>query len=563
MSLPVASIRRPVTVFMIFISIIILGWVSLERLPVEMMPNSSFEDISIIIQIRGGIPPSDVEMLVTRPVEEAVSGISGMRELLSISEEGESRVVLRFEPGINMDFAALEVREKFSRIVDKLPSEIEKPVIAKYEKTDVPIVILAVTGTGYTPEVLRRFVDEKLKDRFQRVEGVANLEVVGGRERKILIEARQDDLQRFGIPLRQVINSLNLNNLNLLAGEIKRERDKFLVRTMGQFEKISDIEDIGIGVSPQGSVIRLKDVAYVRDSFLDPVDLARVDIQPVVSLYMQKESTANTIKVVEGIRKEMEKSKGIAPKNVVLKMTYNQAEAIRDAILAVKSSLIWGGILAVAVLFLFLWDLVPTFIIGISIPLSIMPTFGFMYFSKLTLNVMTLSGLALGIGMLVDNSIVVLDNVYKKREHGLTQMNAALEGTDEVTLAITASTLTTVVVFLPIIFINKEIRLLYTGLALTVVFSLMASLYVALSIVPLLTSRMRMRQVGKKSSGTIPKARIYYLKARSKYRRFLSYSLRFRYIVVLAAFLLFALSIKMGKKLKTEFIGMTEQNQFT
>ncbi len=562
MSLPTSSIHRPVTVFMVFIGIILVGWVSLQRLPVEMIPNVAFEDISIIIQIRGGIPPADVEMLVTRPVEEAVSGVTHLRELLSISEEGESRVVLRFEPGTNMDFAALEVREKFSRIVDKLPREIEKPVIAKYQKTDVPIVILAITGTGYTPEMLRRLVDEKVKERFQRIEGVANVEVVGGRERKILVEARQTDLQRFNISLGRVINALNLNNLNLLAGEIKRERDKFLIRTMGQFENVSDIEEIGIGVSPQGSVIRLKDVAYVKDSFLEPIDLARVDIQPVVSLYLQKESTANTIKVVELVKKEMEDVRGLVPRDIFLKLTYNQAEAIRDAIKAVKNSLLWGGILAVVVLFLFLWDIKPTLIIGVSIPISVMAAFGFMFYAKLTLNVMTLSGLALGIGMLVDNSIVVLDNIFKKRETGLSQMKAALEGSQEVTLAITASTLTTIVVFLPIVFVNKEIRLLYIGLSLTVIFSLIASLFVALSFIPLLGSRLQMCQY-KQRKMDIPRTRLYFLKVRRTYCRLLGRTLHYRYAIVLIAITVFLFSLQWGKKLKTEFIGVTEQNQFT
>ncbi|MCM8779272.1 MAG: efflux RND transporter permease subunit [Candidatus Omnitrophica bacterium] len=561
MNLPKLSIYRPVTVFMVFSGIILVGMVSLQRLPVEMMPNVAFEDISIIIQIRGGIPPSDVEMLVTKPVEESVSGVSHLREILSISEEGESRVVLRFEPGTNMDFAALEVREKFSRIVDKLPREIEKPVIAKYQKTDVPIVIVAVTGTGYTPEILRRLVDERIKERFQRLEGVANVEVVGGRERKILVEARQEDLLRYNIPLGRVINVLNLNNLNLLAGEIKRERDKFLIRTMGQFEKISDIEEIGVAVSPQGSVIRLKDVANVRDSFLEPIDLARVDIQPVVSLYIQKETTANTIKVVELIKQEIEHTRSLIPRDILLKITYNQAEAIRDAISAVKSSLLWGGILAVIVLFIFLWDVKPTLIIGISIPISVIATFAFMFFAKLTLNVMTLSGLALGIGMLVDNSIVVLDNIFKKREHGLSQMQAAEEGSQEVTLAITASTLTTVVVFLPIVFVNKEIRLLYVGLSLTVVFSLLASLFVALSFIPLLGSRLQMKQYKKTSR--IPRTRLFYLKVRKFYRHFLAYALRYRYLLVASTFVLFLLSLQMAKKLKTEFIGVTEQNEFT
>ncbi|MCM8783210.1 MAG: efflux RND transporter permease subunit [Candidatus Omnitrophica bacterium] len=562
MNLPKLSIHRPVTFTMVFWGIILVGIVSLQRLPVEMMPNVAFEDISIIIQIRGGIPPSDVEMLVTKPVEEAVGGVSHLREIISISEEGESRVVLRFEPGTNMDFAALEVREKFSRIVDKLPREIEKPVIAKYQKTDVPIVILAVTGIGYTPEILRRLVDEKIKERFQRLEGVANVEVVGGRERKILIEARQDDLQRYGIPLGRVLNILNLNNLNLLAGEIKRERDKFLIRTMGQYENISDIENLGVGVSHQGSVIRLRDVAFVKDSFLEPIDLARVDIQPVVSLYLQKESTANTVKVVESIKKEIEETRFIIPKDIVMKLTYNQAEAIRDAISAVKSSLFWGGILAIIVLFFFLWDLKSTLIIGISIPVSVIATFAFMFFAKLTLNVMTLSGLALGIGMLVDNSVVVLDNIFKKREVGLSQKKAAEEGSSEVTLAITASTLTTIVVFLPIVFVNKEIRLLYVGLSLTVVFSLLASLFVAISFIPLLGSRLVMRSYGRKIEN-VPRARRYFIKIKKFYRNALAKALHFRYAIVLVAFLLFIFALKMGKNLKTEFIGVTEQNEFT
>lgn len=547
---------------MIFWGIILVGVVSLQRLPVEMMPNVAFEDISIIIQIRGGVPPSDVEMLVTKPVEEAVSGVSHLREIISISEEGESRVVLRFEPGTNMDFAALEVREKFSRIVDKLPREIEKPVIAKYQKTDVPIVIVAVTGTGYTPEILRRVVDEKIKERFQRLEGVANVEVVGGRERKILVEARQEDLKRYNIPLSRVINILSLNNLNLLAGEIKREKDKFLIRTIGQYEKISDIEEVGVGISPQGSVIKLKDVAYVKDSFLEPIDLARVDIQPVVSLYIQKETSANTVKVVELIKKEIEETRAIIPKDVIMKITYNQAEAIRDAISAVKSSLLWGGILAIGVLFLFLWDLKSTLIIGISIPISVISTFAFMFFSKLTLNIMTLSGLALGIGMLVDNSIVVLDNIFKKREIGSPQRIAAEEGAQEVTLAITASTLTTIVVFLPIVFVNKEIRLLYMGLSLTVVFSLIASLFVALSFIPLLGSRLVM-QTSLKKKGEPPKTRLYFMKLKKLYRHALAKALHFRYILIIVAFILFLITLKAGKNLKTEFIGVTEQNEFT
>ena len=192
-------------------------------------------------------------MLVTKPIEEAVAGVTHLRELISISEEGESRVVLRFEPGTNMDFAALEAREKFSKVRDNLPRETEKPVIAKYQKSDMPVVILGLTGKGYTPEMLRRIVDEQVKERFQRIEGVANVDVYGGRPRKILVEANQEDLDRYGIPLGKLVNFLNVNNLNLLVGDLDKDRKKFLIRNLGQFETIEDIKELGIAVTDQGS----------------------------------------------------------------------------------------------------------------------------------------------------------------------------------------------------------------------------------------------------------------------------------------------------------------------
>ena len=208
MNLPEFSIKRPVAMSMVFLGIILIGYIALVRLPVELMPNYSYDTISIIIRIRGGIPSPDVERLVTKPVEEAVSDVSKLKELIAISEEGESRVILRFEPGTDMDFASLEVREKFGRVKDSLPKEIEKPVIARYQQTDVPIVILAVTGEMYTPEMLRRIVDEKIKSRLQRIEGVANIEIAGGRERKIIVEATESSLQAYNISLDEVIRTL-------------------------------------------------------------------------------------------------------------------------------------------------------------------------------------------------------------------------------------------------------------------------------------------------------------------------------------------------------------------
>ena len=245
MGLPSLSVKRPITISMLFLGIIIIGFIAFCRLPIELLPNFSFGDISIFINIRGGIPPEEVEELVTKPIEEAVGTVSHLRNLISISEEGRSRVVLRFEPGINMNYAFLEVREKFSRIRSMLPKQIEKPIIAKFEQQDRPIVILAVTALGYTPEMLRRIADENIKDRILRVNGVANVDIGGGRERKILVEADQRKLQAYRLPIGKVINALNMNNLDLLLGSYDKQRDKYLIRITGGFKSIEEIENIG------------------------------------------------------------------------------------------------------------------------------------------------------------------------------------------------------------------------------------------------------------------------------------------------------------------------------
>ncbi len=559
MNLPEFSIKKPVAMSMIFLGIVLIGYISLIQLPVELMPNYSYDTISIIVRIRGGVPSPDVERLVTKPIEEAVSDVSKLKELIAISEEGESRVILRFEPGTDMDFASLEVREKFGRVKDSLPKEIEKPVIARYQQTDVPIVILAVTGERYTPEMLRRIVDEKIEPRLRRVTGVANIEIAGGRERKIIVEATEYNLQAYNVSLGELIDTIGANNIDLLLGEMEEEKIKNLIRLMGQYESIDDIKEIGVSMSPQGSIVRLKDVAKVKDSFLDPMDISRVDSRPVVSIYVQKESTANTISVNRLLVEEISKIKTELPEDVIIKPTFQQAEYVQEAIDTVRKSIMFGGALAVIVLLLFLHDVAPTFIIALSIPLSVMATFTIMFMQGLTLNVMTLSGLALGIGMLVDSSIVVLENIFKKREQGFSKREAALNGSKEVSLAIVASTITSVVAFLPIMFVGKQIRLLYSGLTWTVVYSLLASLFVALSLIPLAASRIKM-------GGAIPflkKSKKSIQRVRDNYVGLLRFVLRFRYLLILVMVATFIWVLPLKENIGREFIGITEQNKFT
>ncbi len=591
MSLPSLSVKRPTAVSMFFIAAVLIGVIAFRLLPVEMMPNTSFGDITINIDVRGGIPASEIERRIAIPTEGAVSSVSHLKNILSISKEGNATIILEFEPGTNMDFAALEVREKFNRIRNKLPPEIEKPVIAKYEYMDVPVMILAVTSENRTQEELRKIVDDKVRDRIQRIEGVARAEVTGGRERKILVEVDQNKLQAYGLPINRVVDTININNANLLAGEIKRLKDKYLVRTIGEFQNLDEMRNLAIATTKEGSVIRLKDIATIKDSYLEAVAYARVNSKPTVSIYVQKESTANTVKISDLINKELKKIRQILDKDITINYTSNQAEIIQQAINQVKSSLNIGAVLAFLILFVFLRSLSVNLIIALSIPLSVLCTFSLMFFTKLTLNVMTLSGLALGVGMLVDCAIVVLDNILKKRgtlindKDKLAELflqnkakeeirELAISGADEMFLAITASTLTTIIVFLPLVFINPEIRTLYSGIALTITYSLVASLLVALTLVPMLAARLKIKKPAPQiiEDALIPEIQTTPPeplppaptgKFQSLYKKTISRCLSLRYLIVLLALIGFIYTLHQSKKLEKEFIGIAEQNKFT
>jgi len=504
------AVKRPVAILMVFLGLIIIGIISLFRLSVELMPNASYGIVTIKIDVRGGMPPEDIESLVTRPVEEAVSSVKHLEHIISTSKKESSTVTLTFEPGTDMKFAALEVREKVGQIKNKLPEEIEKPVIERYSEADFPIMILALTGTGHTPEMLRKIAEEKLKEQLAKITGVANVDVRGGRERKILVEIDQARLQAHNLPIKRVIGVLNLSNLNLLTGTVDKRKYRYLVRTMGEFRSLEDIKKLGIMATPTGSIIRLEDIAEVKDSYLEPESYARLNTRPVTALYIHKESTANTVRVSQAIEKELGNIKPNLPKEINIVTVSNQAVFIKQSIKAVWTSLLLGAFLSGAILFLFLKDIRHILIIVVVIPISVMVTFTLMYFQKITLNVMTLSGLALGIGMLVDNSIVVLENIFKHKtklmrksgesiqtgiESQATREEICIKASQEVILPIVAGTVTTLVVFLPIIFMNKQVEILYSGLALTVTFSLVASLFVALTLVPLLCSRIPIRPV--------------------------------------------------------------------
>ena len=556
MGLPTKSVNRPVTIIMFFTGILLFGLISLKQLPVELNPNRATGQISIIISVRGGMPPTEVESMITTKVEESVGTVSHLKNISSNSKESMSVVVLDFETGTNMDFASLEVREKFSRIKNKLPPEANKPVIAKWEYSNNATVIISVTSNTYNTEDLRAKVDEYFKSKLKRIDGIANVEVWGGRERKILVDIDQAKLRNFDISYNSIMDALGNNNLNLLVGDIENKRDKLLIRTLGLFDTLEEIQNIGVGITRVGSIIRLKDVADVRDSYLDASAYARINLYENVSIYISKESNANTFFVTKHIRQEVDKVMSEIDDDITINYLYDQGEFIELAISAVKKSLLIGAFLAMIVLLFYLSDIPATMVIALSIPISVIGTFIFMNFFGITLNIMTLSGLALGTGMLVDNSIVVLENIFQKRQFGKDRKTSAITGAEDVWLAILASTITTIAVFLPMVFIDKDIRAIYSGLALTVTFSILASLFVSLSLVPMIYYQISKVWAFKKQKQIFQKI------AQKVYQEILIISIRYRYIFLIIIVLLFALSIFRITKLGMELSGQFSHDQF-
>ncbi|MDD4203157.1 MAG: efflux RND transporter permease subunit [Candidatus Omnitrophica bacterium] len=606
MSLSRLAITRPITVIMMFSAAVLIGLISLFFLPVELYPNVSMNDISIIIIVRGGIPPTEVESMVTKPIEEAVSTVSHMKQLLSVSKEGESRIILSFEPGTNMDFVALEVREKFAKVKNDLPKEAEKPIIAQFKQTDTPIVILAVTSTKRTTESIRKIVDETVKERLKRIQGVANVEVSGGRERKILVELDKREMFKHRISEQKVISKIGANNLDILSGEYKDDTTKYLIRTLGAFQTVENIKDLPIDITTSANVIRLKDIAKVEDSFLEAQTYARMNVRPVVSIYIQKESTANTIKVAQEIEDEVEKIRQVVPKDLKILMTSSRATFIKSAIANLNISLLRGVVLIVLMLCFFMGHIpanrfimigfsllvigvitLPTImlylifigvfgvvlfqkslrsilIVTLSIPISVIITFGLMEICnnipalklEFSINFITMFGLALGVGMLVDNSIVVFENILKKTEEGLDKFGAALRGSTEMNTVIIASTITTVIVFLPMVFLKSEMSMMYSGVAWTITFSLVVSLFVALTMVPLMASRMPIK-IGKNEKFLEPVYKVQ--------KKILVWMMRFRrgIIVKTIVVILLGIALFLFTKIGKELVGGSEQNKFT
>ncbi|MDD4980033.1 MAG: efflux RND transporter permease subunit [Candidatus Omnitrophica bacterium] len=510
MNIPKLSVNRPITTIMIFTAIVLLGFISWGRLPQELFPSITYPQITVVTAYENAAP-EEIESLITKSIEEAVGTVNNVKRISSISKEGLSLVMAEFNWGTNMDFAALNVREKIDLVKEKLPRESQEPIVMKYNPFDLPIMNLAVTG-GLPPLELREICRKYIKDSIEKTEGVASATITGGDEREILVEIDQPRLRASQIPIVSVVDSLRAANINYPAGTIKESFYEYLIRTMGEYQKVTEIQETPTALDlpeeeaktqeekekkeKQGRrLVYLKDIAKVEDTIKEKTSISRYNGKDSVSLVIRKQSGTNTLNVVKGVKKEIQKLLAEKlPQGIKIQVTYDQSQFIQEAISNVRDAAVQGAFLAFLVLFFFLWEFKSSGVITFSIPISIMATFCLMYFSNINLNMMSLGGLALGVGMLVDNSIVVIENIFRHRQMQKNPIQACIDGTQEMVGPIIGSTLTTVAVFLPFAFVLGVVGQIFKQLSLTITFSLIVSIIVALSLVPVLISLGRRRK---------------------------------------------------------------------
>ncbi|BDY04186.1 efflux RND transporter permease subunit [Ferrimonas sp. YFM] len=480
------SVKRPVTVWMFILAIVMFGLVGLSRLSVNLLPDMSYPTLTVRT-LYPGAAPAEVEQLVSKPIEESVGVVKGLRQVSSTSRAGLSDVHLEFEWGTDMDLAALDSREKLDAI--ELPLDVDKPLILRFNPNLDPIVRLAVTTEESNEAALvqmRTWVEEELKRTLETVPGVASVRPSGGLEQEVQILIDQQKMAQLNLTAAQLIERIRSENLNLSAGKLTQGDQELLIRTLNQFQNLEELRQMVVYRDDQRQV-RLFEVAQVKDSFKERDNIARSQGQEAVELAIYKEGDANTVAVAQALKAKLKTLEEETP--YPINLLYDQSRFIENAVNEVTSAALVGAVLAMAVIFLFLGQLKPTMIISLSIPVSVIATFNLMYFAGISLNIMSLGGIALAVGLLVDNAIVVLENIDRRRRLGDDLHQAAEKGTREVSGAIVASTLTTLAVFVPLIFVDGIAGQLFADQAMTVTFALIASLLVALSAIPMLSSR--------------------------------------------------------------------------
>jgi HAE1 family hydrophobic/amphiphilic exporter-1 len=548
--------------FMISAVITLLGALSLTRLPVDLMPE--FEQPQLTVRVGyPGVGPLEMEELVTRPLEQAVGAVPGVTRIESSSSEGNSQVRLNFEWGSDLAEAADEVRTRLDRVRGRMPEEADPPTVFKFDSNAQAIIQLGIEG-DYDPVTLREIAQNDIAPRFERVDGVAAVTVNGGVRRQIHVELSKEKITALNLSVNQVVQTLRQENQNTPLGEIYQGDATFLLRSQGQFQSIDDIRNLVV-MTRQNVPVYLRDIADVKDTTEERRSFMRINGKPGVQLQIQKQSGKNTVAVATGVRQEMERVNVETP-GIRMLVTQDTSSYIERAIHNVQEHAVVGGGLVILIIFAFLRDWRSTLIVSTSIPVSVIGTFALLYFGGFTLNTMTFGGLALGIGMIVDAAIVVLENTHRHLHMGKDKITAAIDGSEEVWSAILASTLTHIAVFIPLLFLSGTASIMFTQLSVVVMFSLVMSLFVAVTIVPVLCSRwLKTPDEEKAATGVLAvmfRASERFLDGMDeRYRKLIHLSLNHRPTVIGAAAALVVLAVVLYPMIPVELLPTTDEGE--
>ncbi|WP_157151978.1 efflux RND transporter permease subunit [Brachyspira sp. SAP_772] len=490
-------VKRPVAVFMCIIAVLILGFVSLTKLAVDFLPDMELPYITVRTTYENA-GPEEVEKSVTRIVENAVATVSGINSITSTSEEGQSSVFIEFNWGTDLAVATADVREAIDGIKNSLPDDAESPTVFKFSTDMMPVMEIAFFGTDNLG-ALYTLIDNQILNKIEQASGVARAEIRGGLKTEMKVDLVLNRLHAYGIDINSIVSLLSSENQNLSGGDTYEGVYKYTIRTMGEFTTVEDIENTVVALKTNDTPIKLKDIGRVYQGYSDDSEIVKINGMPAISVSVNKESGGNSVNVSKSVKKQLENLN--LPDGIKYEILFNNADNVNESINGVLETAWQGSLFAVIILMLYLWNIKTVSIIAISIPISIIITFTLMYFMGITLNIISLSGLVLGIGMMVDNSIVVLENIFFYRNSGYGKYSSAINGTSTVALAISASTLTTIAVFLPFLFVEGQTGQLFRDLCITVTVSMIGSLFVALTVVPMLGARL---VTNKKTQFLIP-----------------------------------------------------------
>ncbi|EKD81691.1 MAG: hypothetical protein ACD_39C01687G0003 [uncultured bacterium] len=558
MNLSVFGVKWPVTTMMIFLAAILLGAFSWTQLGVDLMPDFEIPAVSIITSY-SGCGPQEIESSITEPIEESVSTVENVDEITSQSLEGISVVTVKFDWGVDLGAATNDIRDKLDLVARRLPDNAEKPFIFKFNTSMIPVCMLSVTAEE-SWEKLDKITDRKIIDALKRINGVATAIQLGGDKRGVLIDLDRERLQATGLSGNQIVNLLYKQNVDNPGGHIKQGQFEYLTRTPGKFTRVEDIKSVVLATQP--GVVRLGDVAEITDGYLEKSNEFYINGKRGIGVMVQKQSGANTVTVSDRVKKMLPQIQAGLPPDVKIEMIFDTSDFIKSTIKNLTSSVLLGGVAVFLVILFFLRDVKASFVVCATIPTSLIITFLFMYMADYTLNQISLSSLAIAIGMVVDNAIVILDNIKRYLERGVSSRESAISGAVEMGTSVMASTLTTIVIFLPIIFTSGITNIMFGQLAMIITMALAASLISALMLTPMLCSKLlkpalvRERNVAVQKFELLDKVEVAYSKA-------LKLVLNNRWKTVVVLFLSLFLSFGLVKLVGMDFMPIQDQGRIT